>query len=115
MSESERRPGGTAGAAPKVDNHTVGGTSFVPTDVFTVELIVAMFPRGVDLTIDNFRPTFEIAQINPKSYGPLLAAVCRRGELVTTGRYGKTRKPSLNGGLRAIYQRPLPAHAGVTP
>jgi len=80
---------------------------YIPSDVFTVERIVQMWPRGADLTIDDFRPAFEIAQISPQSYGPLLGALCRRGELIKTDRCRSSRKPSRNGGLIAVYQRPV--------
>ena len=77
MRANESRPAkaqaASASGAPSV-------VRYVRADVFTAERIVQMWPRGVDLTIDNFRPEFELAQINPQSYGPLLAALCRRGE-----------------------------------
>lgn len=80
---------------------------YVAADVFTAERIVQMSPVGVDLSIDDFRPDFELAQISPSAYGPLLAALCRRGVLLRTDRCRRTHAPSRNGGLVAIYRRPV--------
>jgi hypothetical protein len=80
------------------------------SDYFVFSMVLGTLPVGVDLTIDDFRPELELAQVRPTRFGPLFAQAVRAGDLISTGRCAPTTtKPSLNGGLRRIYQRPAPA------
>lgn len=79
-------------------------SGYLPADVLVAERIVRQFPSGVDLTMDNWRAEFQMAQIAPNAYGPLCGALVRTGVLVSTNRCTRSRNPASKGSMLRVYQ-----------